>query len=469
VQLHAVIALVLTAAAGLLVGCGTPIRMNGVEVDKDMAFLAVVEQQWRGDERGGADPHASSAENTGCWVARNPKSGAAQAAAYCGPIRHLSGETPDGVFDQLTFRPEFLSDRQVQVDPETVELTAVGVPAPSGLQLYSPRAGKPADPDDVPAPEVPRADAGLVTTVDDSLIENATVPTSSSLIAPNLRVSISKTGSVTHVPSGEGDSVPYYQPAEGEEFLAFTVRRTVLDMFDEGYLTSTGRDLSATYTVRSSGILADLTSWFADDTDGDATVVLSVPAGQDAELTVSVDGLEQTLDVRTGDRTSTVAEAYYRPQTSFAIEKQYSDSVRKGDFNLQHGVTFKNATLTPFDPSRGWAPTGQMYLILDCDNVLLHKDADAYGYADPSFNSKTSVTATNAAKGKVQLLDGFPSDLEGDLDALTFLVPVDAEVVQIRYQPKGTFAIDNLWSPDDFSPDRGSFTFKPVQLEVKLR
>lgn len=457
------------ATAGLLAGCGNPVRLNGVEVDKEVGFLTVVEQQWRGDERGGADPYASTAKSTSCWLTRDRSSGAVQATAFCGPIRHLTGETPDGVFDRVSFQPEVLGDQQVQVDPATVQLTSVGVPAPDGLELYSPSAGKPADPEDVPTPEAPQAAGGLVTTVEDTQVANATVPTTSLLIAPNLQVSITKTGTIAYVPGGgDQNPAPYYRAAEGEEFVAFTVRRTSLGQFDDGYVSSEAIDLSAAYTVRSAASQVSLTGLFADDTDGETTVVASVPAGQDAELIVGVAGHDQTMSVRTGQRTSTAAEAYYRSETRFAIQKQYSSRITKGDFNLNHGVTFTDATARPFDPSRGWAPAGQMYLTVHCQNVLSHSDSWEYG--TPSFNTKASVTATTAENDKVALLGGFPSaDLEGNLGRLTFLVPAHSDGLTIRYQPSGTFAVSSPWGPDDVSPDRGNFTLRPLSFTLKLR
>lgn len=454
------------ATTGLLSGCGA-VRLNGVEVDKEVAFLAVVEQQWRGDEHAGADPYAATAKHTSCWLARDRDSGAVQTTAFCGPIRHLAGGTSDGIFDQITFHPEFVGN-QVQVDPEAVELTATGVAAPTGLQLYSPRAGKPAAPEDVPVPEAPRAAAGLVTTVSDGLIENATVPSDSLLIAPNLLVSITKTGTVSSVPGGgEGtDSAPYYRPADGQEFLAFTIHRDVRGQFDESYV-ATSINLSATYTARSAAGQTDLAGLFADDNDTDTTVVMSVPVGQDAELVVGVAGVDQALSVRTGRRTSVTADAYYRRQTSAAVQKQYSNSFSKGDFSIRHGVTFTDATLSAFNPSRGWAPSGQMYLTVYCQNVQL--DNSSYGYAPPSFNTKKSVTATTTENEKVGLLGGFPgSDLETNLDRLTFLVPQGTTGIKIHYQPTGTFAVNSMWDPGDFSPDHGSFSLKSKELDIKF-
>jgi len=255
--------------------------------------------------------------------------------------------------------------------------------------------------------------------------------------------------------------VPYYQAAGGEEFLAFTVHTDSLGEFDQGYLSS-NFDLSPTFTVRSSVSQTSLNDLLSDTNDAEVTVVVSVPAGEDAQLVVGVANLDQAMSIRTGQRTSTTAEAYYRSRASFDVQRQYSGKVARGDFQLTHSATFTQAALSPFHPTEGWAPSGQMYLTLACQDVRLEK---SYEYATPSFNTNDSVTAVGAAEDGTVLLGGFPSD-PSNLTALTFRLPVDAKSLRVRYAPKGTFALESYHDPDYYSPDRGTFALKPSTFTV---
>jgi hypothetical protein len=461
-----------TALAVLMSSCGTPIRINGAEVDKDVPFLGVVEQRWR--EQAGSDRYSTSAEVTHCWLARERKSGAVASHAFCGPIRHLADVDQQGVFDEMEFTPVLLGDKQVEVKPESVEMVSEGVDPPAGVDLYHPSGDKPAKSASVPMPEAPRADSGVVAIGDDSEIQNPRKPEYGALIVPGGEVRITKTGTVARLSGGE--DVPYYQPAVGEELLAFTFR--VSDNSGEDANSSSDSvDTSRTFSIRSAKGLVNLASVTGEGADTQTlgtpatTVIVSVPIGQDAELLVGVAGVDQSLSIRTGTRTSTTAEAYYLPQTTFAVQKQFSTrKATKGDFEVTHGVTFTDAWLSPFNSNtrNGWAPQGQMYLSLSYDNASTDKTgSNSYVYADPTYDRNKSIKIVGTGGEMVRLLSTLPYE-QGYNSAGTILVqlPVTTKGVSVTYGPRGHFAVSSFYSSSDVSPDSGSFAFKPETFKI---
>lgn len=464
-----VLIVVAVLALTTLTACGTTVRVNGAQVDSKVPFITVLEQAWR--DGPATEKYAQPAQQTSCWLLRDPDSGALQPRALCGPIRHLRDLGKPGVFDELEFEPRLVGKDEVAVDPDSIEFGATGVEPPEDFELYHPDGTEPVAPDQVPEPSAPKAEAGLVAQGDDAQIAAAGSPKDGVIRVPGHKVSVTRFGAVPRLPA-EGE-VPFYVPADNEEFLAVTVTIEPQE-YDRGSV-----DTTAAYAIRSQGKTTDLAPFF--ELKGDwgtqradtKTIVVSVPKGQDAELVVGVAGLDQTISMRTGERTSTVAAADYRSRTTFGVNQQFAtQKVKEGDFAYQHGVTFTEARVAAFDPSQGWAPAGQMWLYLAWDNKTAQRSGDDdYYFEDPTFDQDKSMQLADGDGKPVKIISGIPvtESSWSSSSAVLAQVPETTKAIKVTYAPSGTFAANSYGAETkDLSPKSGSFAFEPLVFDVDL-
>lgn len=132
---------VVVALVPVLAACGTTVRINGATVDSKVPFVSVLEDAWRSGP--GQDQYAQLANETGCWLLRDRDSGALEPRALCGPVRHLTDSGKTGVFDEVRYQPQLVGDKEVSVDPGSIEFGETGVAAPSGAELYNPEREQP--------------------------------------------------------------------------------------------------------------------------------------------------------------------------------------------------------------------------------------------------------------------------------------------------------------------------------------
>ncbi|WP_152361929.1 hypothetical protein [Microlunatus speluncae] len=460
----AIVAALLAAVA--LTACGTTVRVNGAQVDSKVPFLTMLESAWLNTSA--TDKYSQRAAETHCWLLREPDSGTLQPKALCGPIRHLRDDGKPGVFDEVEFTPQLVGDQEVTVDPDSIELGATGVEPPADLELYRPDGAKPVAADQVPQPAAPKAEPGVVARGDDGQIAMAGSPKAGTILAPGHKVSVTRFGPVDRL-YAEGE-IPFYGPADNEEFRALTITIEPQE-FSDRYT-----DTSATYSIRSEGRTTDLKTFF--EIDGGwgnqkadtKTIIVSVPKGKDAELVVGVGGLDQTISVRTGERTSTIAAANYRDKTEFGINKQFAtQTVKEGTFRFQHGVTFTKAALTAFDGDKGWAPAGQMWLKLYWDNRTSQKTGDhGFMYEDPTFDLAKTLQITDADGKPAKIISGVPvSENYSNEPSVLVQLPETAKGIKVSYAPQGTFAADEYGAQDkSVDPKSGSFAFEPLTFEV---
>lgn len=459
------VATVLMVAA--LSACGTTVRLNGAKVDSKVPFLTLIEAAWQ--DGSATDEYSQKAEQSHCWLLREADSGNLQARALCGPIRHLRDEGKPGVFDEVKFKAQVVGDDEVSVDPDSIEMGETGVEAPEGVELYRPDGEKPVPPDQVPQPQAPKAEPGLVALGDPSQIASAPSPKAGVILGPGRKVEVTRVGPVDRlIADGE---IPFYVPADNEEFLALTITIEPQERYRSQI------DTSATYSIRSGSKTTDLKDFF--DLDGGwgseqadtKTIIVSVPKGGDADLVVGIAGLDQTISVRTGERTSKTAAALYRDKTEFGVNKQFAtQKAVNGTFEYQHGVTFTKARVTAFNPSKGWAPEGQMWLELHYDNATSQRTGNhSFSYEDPTFDDAKSLVVQ--ADGKpAKTVAGLPmySNFSDDPYAL-IQVPETTKSIKVEYAPQGTFAADAYGSQsDEVKPKSGSFKFDPLAFDIDL-
>lgn len=451
-----------------LAACGTTVRVNGAEVDSKVPFLTMIETAWR--EGSATDQYSQQAAETHCWLLREPDSGTLQPRALCGPIRHLRDQGKPGVFDEVAFQPQAVGNKEVTVDPGSIGMAATGVDVPEGVELYRPDGKKPAAADQVPEPQAPKAEPGIVALGDPGQIANAGSPKAGVIIAPANQLEVTRFGPVDRL-IAEGE-VPFYVPADGEEFLALTV---TIEPREHNNLA---KGTEAAFSLRAEGKTTDLKDFFELDAGYGApksdtkTIIVSVPKGKDAELVVGVSGVDQTISVRTGERTSKTASAYYLAKTEFGINKQFpTQKAANGTFEYQHGVTFTKAVLSSFDPDKSWAPEGQLWLELHWDNATSQKSGkDPYAFEDPTFDADKSMQV--AADGKPgKIIEGLPvySNYSDDPYVLV-QIPEGTKEIKVTYAPQGTFATDSYGAQaESVQPKSGSFAFKtPLVFDLNF-
>lgn len=459
----------LLVALAFLSACSTPVRINGAEVDPTVPFLSVVERAWQ--EKRADDERAQLAAETGCWLLREPKTGTLQPRAFCGPIRHLKDHGKPGVFDEMEFEPRLIGDRQVTVDPDDIDAGDTGLEVPPGIELYRPDGRKPVPADQVPAPPIPKHDSGAIVRLG-STVPNGKAPEDAVIVAPGFTFTLNQYGLMQNIPASKDLDEPR-APADNEEFLAFTVIRQNDPDFRRGKANTSTR-----YSLRTGGNTVSLEEHLGYATGDFAvseepvTLAASVPVGAEVELVVGVGGVDQTISLRTGERTSTTAAAYYRGKTAFGVNRQYAPKpFTRGDFQLQHGITFTAASVSPFDPDRGWALEGQMWFYLGWDGRISQRVGDDQTrYREPEYDTGRSITLSRPDEKRIEILEGSPVvkityDRAGMIIAQ---IPDSTDSISVSYAPQGQFRVSPFATDSDVAPKSGPFKFDAESFTIDL-
>lgn len=459
----------LVVAVGLA-GCSGEVKLNGEKIDKEVPFLSTIEDGWSATMA--SDPYSTKAAETHCWLLRSKDGGALEQRALCGPIRHLSSDG-DGIFDAVTFVATGTGDA-VSVDPESVMPAEAGVTPPATAELYRPDGAEPSDAD-LPAPEAPKAGAGMVQKIDSADIDSPQQAAGKGLITPAGTVQITKLGKIEHL-TGEGEA-PYFDPAAGEEFVAFVMtwkweqQTTSYWGADSGSVDTTpalsvvnGKKVTNLDTMMEGGDDDSTGTSSGQQNSGSLAFVVSTPTGEDPQLQVGVAGVDQTMSIRTGERTSKTAEAYYTGKTSVGVQKQFPQTdITKGDFEVSYGITFTEAERTPFDKDKGWASQGKSFIALDWTSQNWQYDGNMY---DPNLDTKASLVAKVQGGGDATVVTGNPLDnTDTSEGTLVLEVPEDATKVDVTFQPHGTFAAGGIFG-DVMSPKAGKFSFKKLDFTI---
>ncbi|MFC7620578.1 hypothetical protein [Microlunatus sp. GCM10028923] len=452
-----------------LSACSTPVRINGAEVDSKVPFLSAVEQAWR--EKRADDNHARPATETGCWLLREPKTGTLQPRAFCGPIRHLEDRGKPGVFDEMEYEPRLIGDKQVTVDPDDIDAGDTGLEVPPGVELYRPDGKKPVPPDQVPTPELPKADTGTIVKDESGTLPDGTEPEGAVIKAPGFIFTLNRVATLDELPGG-GDRRWPMAPAEHEEFLAFTVTRQYDREFKRGRAGT-----AETYSLRAGGEIHRLEELLGYDrglfaiSEDPVTLVASVPVDAEAELVVGVAGVDQTISLRTGKRTSTTAAAYYRGNSAAGVNEQYAPRrATIGDFQLQHSISFTKASVAPFDRNRGWAPPGQMWFYLAWDDRTSQRAGPNANLYRADYDSGASLRLTGSDKRPIEIIEGNPvAKINfGEDGTVVALVPETITSITVDYAPQGHFQVTSSYTNSDATPKEGNFDFELKSFTIEF-
>lgn len=442
-------------AVTVLAGCGGGVKYAGSKVDSEVTFVDQIEQRFRED----ADrSRANIGTGAHCWLLKDKDSGELDSVAACGPVRHL-GVAEGGVWDLYRFNGS-VDGKQVEIDGVTLDKTAAELPR--DREPYRGDDAKIPERADVLAPpDAPPAKAAMARIVPDAKVENVAKPPKSQLILPGATVQATEVGEVRFLPGDEQS--PLYRAADGEEFRAVKVKIAADPDAPKG---SVGTAPAYVVKAGSQQTAIDLGK-DPKATDGE-TVVVSVPRGQDADLVVTVAGVGQSLSVRTGDRTSTTAAAYYRQNTKVSVNKQFpSQHVTVGQFQLGHQITFTDATVSPFDSDKGWAPAGKVWLELGFSGAGTDTIGGARGVYGWTANTTGQLTVTDDKRRRIPVT--VPASLtgEGEPDGVIAVqLAEDAQWIDVSYGPLGRFAQKKAIYR--LKPASGSYAFKRIGFRVTV-
>lgn len=460
-------AALLTAAAVTLAACSPAIQLDGHEVDSKVPFLSQIEDQWRNDLGAGT---VSTADGAHCWLARSEKTKEFDRQAFCGPVRHL--ETPDaGVWDVYSFEAT-VSGESVTVDAIALKDTAAKFP--SDRQPYRPDGAEiPANADQLAAPKAPPLDRGHVSRAgaeQNIEVKDRAKPKDGRLIAPNLEVAVTEVGRVDTITTDSG----IMGPAEGEELRTITVSLKPEATWSSGQKIDTTPAFSV-QTAAGKKALELTGEGFGSGTlpKDPVTIVAGVPVGQDAQLVVGVAGVDQTLSIRTGERTSKTAAAYYRSSNTVVLNKQYAPAlVVNGDFEVRHGFTVERADIVPFTQATGWAKPGKLWLQLNVRDVVFGTTGSKkWQYNTPVVDVSKSIVFTDDRGQRIPYDGALPMVEDSYLTERTMAVEIPERTRSIRvdYAPNGTFSVNQFgFEIKDTKPKNGVYKFPRLAFTVTI-
>ncbi|RIQ32152.1 hypothetical protein DY240_05995 [Jiangella rhizosphaerae] len=170
-------------------------------------------------------------------------------------------------------------------------------------------------------------------------------------------------------------------------------------------------------------------------------------------LVATVDGVDQRLDLRTGDVTSSVSRvAYDRPtsvpvsvpvwpprtiavRTEAQLEAEFgtgAGDLTRGGLDVGYGGHVAEAYLSPFDRYEGWAPPGHAWLVIRVDDHLRQP-------ANTSWRAELDAAASWTVAHDAGLAT--PAYPPAPSNVLAFLVPDDVRSVTLAYRPTGTVGL----------------------------
>lgn len=195
--------------------------------------------------------------------------------------------------------------------------------------------------------------------------------------------------------------------ADGHSFLAAEI------------VFETSQELGNSASLPSLSVAADR-STIGEVSNLDLTgryegaLVISVPtSAEDIELAVDFAGLTQTLDLRTGERTSDAAEAYYdggatridpsvgnRLDSTVTVPFPEVDFVDAGECVITATGSASTATRTPWLTDNGWAPEGSSWVTVELSGYSAEGECSTFLYSFRPADLVDSATLV-AANGDV--------------------------------------------------------------------
>ncbi|WP_353649714.1 hypothetical protein ABLG96_01775 [Nakamurella sp. A5-74] len=427
------------------------------------AYMADTDQQWRSSIAQLTKTDANVADTARCYFVTD-QAGSFMELIACGPIRRA--DTAEGaVWDMFTARVDNATTGLTEASP-----AKEGATRPEGT-LYRPDGATPAaDADQLPEPPKPEAPAGTVAVVDASAVkpvDPVTVDMSkNTIITPTRTFTVTAAGNldqltgVTTALSGDVTEGKTYVPAAGQQLMFVTLGSdpqpsTAITAL--GDLAGDGEPGAVTVTLQVGDTKTDLTGKLIPENSGEAaastTLAFSVPTGAKPTLTVDQDGHPQMLDLTAASRTTELPGLYLQNPVIAVNESapKFTATYKSESApnTIGYTLTVKSVAFTPYDPTAGWAPDGQMWAEMVVNHEFEHGGEitlDTTGWK-VTANGKP-VTAVNA--------DAANTDRDV---ALTYPVPADTTTIDGTLTTKFTYfetGINN--EPQTYNPKPLTFT-----------
>lgn len=405
----AVVLVIAIVAIGTLVS-GGGIRSDQGRITNAEEFLDDAEQEWRAELP--AEGVAVSDDAACFFVIGSDDETTGEVA--CGGVRRHDADA-EHVWDVGSFDAFDSGDG---VEASYFYLEESSVERPSGTLRDGSGEEAPGDVDDVEAPTLPQADAGLVVPDFDAEsveLTDAVEPGDAGRVrVPGALVEITSVATVAAIQprdSYDPDDVPE-APADGESFRVVDYTVTATEGVDASYDDRTSVELD---TGADQVAVADLDLYGTE-----VTLLVSAPEG--ASLVFVSDGHEQRVDLATGERApDPVADTYYRPgiDQEVAQQQRWPDrQVRldgeQADVTLE--TTVESVHLTPYlsteleASEQGWAADDTAWLV-----IAVEGDQAEVACCVSGDVSKTTVRWTVTAGDKtyrppVQRLESYAVD-----------------------------------------------------------
>ncbi|MBE1605109.1 hypothetical protein [Actinopolymorpha pittospori] len=440
---------------------------TGEKIQAPETVLSTVERQWRTQV---ADGSATLHKEARCYFSGPEEAKDVDALAYCGPLRHYIDPNPsatdansrpgDGIWDTYVLKTKSTGDGLTFTEPR---IKSRGTNLPAGIRIFRidekepPKGGA-----DLVPPPPPAARPGLIATPDEVEIKGAKKPSDGYVVTPIEQISVDQAGTVSQVVTDEGTR----SPAKGEQFRVLVLSFSpgpFADDYEGTYNDSDLVDPTVSYSVKVGSDRQPL-DWGLGHRP--KNLVVSAHTGVEPELVATVLGKDQSLSVTSGSRTSEVATAFYASSSEAVLNRAYpKDTYQQGDFRFSYSALFTSATLSPFDPKRGWAPDGKSWLSLGMDqetgtgNVsydVRFDNKNSIGVTDQNGNKSTDVRTSDSHSLLYNAAIGSPL-IEVDSTSLKYTV---------RFQPTFHFAL----TPPAivFTPVSGSGSTKPLTFTVEF-
>lgn len=430
-------------ASGLETGAGT------VEKKTAEAFLTTAEGDWH--RRVDAEPHKNLSGSARCYLTADATGNKSLGTLASGPLRRL-GTAERHVWDIV--RVETAGGDKPGLEIPEGEAWKPSQLRPANSTLWRPDDKTAADDADLlAAPPAPPAPAGM-TEVAERSEPLELKPANGKLVVPDGTITLK--GLATPGTIGSGAEVR--APASGEKFVAAVFSSVpTLDQltgqpaFDPATVQGTP---STKWTVTVGGRQRPVEVFSSRDGSTQTavqTIIASVPvATPDVLLTATSGPLVQSLSLTTGKRTTDTAAAYYRTGTQAKLEKTLPMRPTKlgRDFTSRFALSLGQASLTPWDPSRGWAPSGKAWVRVTVDSQLEYP----YVMYDKTWSS-SFLTAT-ADGVPVPAAQGSP-----EANVIAIAVPANAKTVSLTASAKLTFRANSFSNP---TPRSGAASYPPL-------
>ncbi|MFC0627627.1 hypothetical protein [Kribbella deserti] len=450
----------LVASLVVLAGCSSELKLDGKDVDEKAPFLQQLEGDWRNAV---GKQEVSLGDGSHCWLARAKESKEFDRQAFCGPIRHL-GAKDDGVFDVWSFEAQVGEDGKLTMT--NAEPKSVGADFPDDREAWRPDGAQiPENPEALDPPQAPPVEKGFLELVDGLQLTEPKKPDPKvgHIVTPSVDLKVHEVAELPTLPGTGG--VELRGPAEGEELRAITFTISAGPEGTDDPKTKT------TYAVKVGTTRKPLELSGEDEPQPkQQTLVAGIPQGQDAQLVVTSAGLEQTLSLTTGERTSKNVPAYYRSASEVRLDKTYPlTKVVNGLFGLEHTVRFTTVQLKPYLGNGGWAKPGTVWLKFDFDDGSLRRTAPINYYQTATYDSAKSLTLTDDRGRKYPLAGALPTLREGGANKSWFAVGVadDVKSLTMTYAPVANFVADPFWIKQA-NPKSGTLNFKPMTVTFAL-